>query len=145
MQRLSLLPCVLLFAACASEQPPEEMAPAAPAGLMASDVAGQWSFVSVLESGDTVPSTMIASEDLSGWKLVLEGRDTIPTTAMIAGDSVVTTAGPFESVLRPGVMVTSTIVTRLVNGQLIGTLTARYEGQGADSVARGSVTGTRHH
>jgi hypothetical protein len=58
---------------------------------------------------------------------------------------VVTHAGPYESVLRPGVMVTTENVMRLVNGMLEGHTVAHYsgEGVGADSVLRVRTLGRR--
>jgi hypothetical protein len=53
-------------------------------------------------------------------------------------------SGQFESVLRKGVQVKlSRTVTRLQDGKLVGTTTAIYEGQGADSMASLTIEGTR--
>jgi hypothetical protein len=60
----------------------------------------------------------------------------------VDADSVVTEAGPYESVLRKGVQVTTTTVTRYQNGALVGTTTARYSA-GPDSVLQLRFEGTR--
>jgi hypothetical protein len=62
---------------------------------------------------------------------------------LVDGDSVVAEAGPFESVLRPGVMVTTRTVARLQGDMLTGTLVAHYVTEGADSVLVGRLHGTR--
>jgi hypothetical protein len=62
---------------------------------------------------------------------------------LVDGDSVVAEAGPFESALRPGVMVTTHTVARLEGDMLTGTLVAHYGGTGPDSVLRGRIQGTR--
>jgi hypothetical protein len=62
---------------------------------------------------------------------------------LVDSDSVVAEAGPFESALRPGVMVTSRTVARLQEGMLTGTIVAQYATQGANSVLRGRLHGVR--
>ena len=88
---------------------------------------------------------LVATGDQSGWTLKFPGRDPIPVRVVATeGDSIVWEAGPFESVIRKGVQVkNSRIVGRLQDGKLVGTTTATYEGQGADSVAHLTLEGTR--
>jgi hypothetical protein len=61
----------------------------------------------------------------------------------VAGDSIVTEAGPFESVLRKGIKVTTNSVLRLQDGKLVGTTIAHYATSGADSVRNLRMEGTR--
>jgi hypothetical protein len=61
----------------------------------------------------------------------------------VAGDSVTTEFGPFNSVLRPGTQVTTRSVMRLRDGKLVGYLIAHYVTAGADSVARLRLEATR--
>src|SRR3989304_3945932 len=70
------------------------------------------------------------------------GKWTIQSMAE-GSDSVVTHAGPFQSVLRPGVTVSTEGAMRLVNGQLEGWSVAHYQGAGADSVLRIRQRGAR--
>jgi hypothetical protein len=53
---------------------------------------------------------------------------------MFSGDSVVMDLGPFESVLRKGVQVTTHSVSRMQGGILVGTTTAHYATTTGDSV-----------
>lgn len=115
-----------------------------PAGLSAADLAGTWDMRAYPAGSDSaVTYRVIATEDPAGWTSEISGRGPVNITVTIAGDSVVAVTDPFESVLRPGVMVTTTTVARLQNGRLVGTMVARYEGAGADSVLTGRIEGTR--
>jgi hypothetical protein len=114
--------------------------------LSLADVAGKWIVQSLAESSDSVIITyeMNATATTEGWTITLPGRDAIPLHVVPGGDSVVIHAGPFESVLRPGVTVTTEGASRLVNGMLEGWTVAHYQGAtGADSVLRMRMRGTR--
>lgn len=139
MRPTVLLCCALSLAACArgGEQA---------ATLNLADVAGKWTVQAMAEGSDSVLVTyeLNATATTEGWTTVLAGRDPIPLHVTVGGDSVVMHGGPFESVLRPGVQVTTESVSRLVNGQLEGWTVARYQGvAGADSVTRLRIRGTR--
>ena len=51
----------------------------------------------------------------------------------VAGDSIVTEAGPYESFVRKGLQVTTRTVSRLEGDKLVGTVEARYTTKGRDS------------
>jgi hypothetical protein len=119
---------------------------AAPAPVALADVAGTWAVRTMPESGDSTLLTyeMVAGADSSGWAFHFPNRKPVPIRVVaVAGDSIVTEAGPFESALRKGVQVRVVNVTRLQDGKLVGATTARYETKGADSVARLRFEGTR--
>jgi hypothetical protein len=65
---------------------------------------------------------------------MLPNRPVMHPTVVFSGDSVVTDMGPFESVLRKGVQVTTHGVMRLTGGELVGTTTAHYAVKSGDSV-----------
>jgi hypothetical protein len=141
-----LLCCaVAAFAGCAGGEQQEAAQEAATLAL--ADVAGKWSVAAMPEGSDSVLITteVNATATTEGWTQVLPGRDPFPLHVVVGGDSVVTHAGPYESVLRPGVMVTTENVMRLVNGMLEGHTVAHYsgEGVGADSVLRVRTLGRR--
>lgn len=149
----ALVLCGIVLGACADEAAVEEMdevpetevaEPATPADAPLASFAGTWDAVSYLESGDTVPYTMTATSDTSGWTIDLPDRGVMPMRVVTAaGDSVVTEVGPYESILREGVTVTVRSVSRIQDGRMVGTMEARYAGAGADSVVRGRVEATR--
>jgi hypothetical protein len=121
-------------------------APAAPAPIALADIAGKWSVRSMTESGDSTLVTyeLVASGDTSGWSLNFPKRKPVPMRVVaVAGDSVVTEAGPFESVLRKGIKVTTNSVMRLQDGKLVGTTIAHYATSGADTVRNLRIEGTR--
>jgi hypothetical protein len=140
MSRVAVMVGTALVIACA---PSGEQAgsgadtAAAPPAISLADLAGTWSQETMAMGSDSVlvTSHLVATSSMDGWVLHIPGRDSIPVRVLaVDGDSVVTEMGPFPSVLREGVMVTTRSVSRLENGMLMGTLTAHYAGGGADSV-----------
>jgi hypothetical protein len=124
------------------------MAPApapAPAPVNLADFAGKWDVRSVPVSGDTTATTYVltATSGTSGWTIKFPGRAAIPARVTVAGDSVEIDAGPYPSVRRKGVTVSTTGGFRVQNGSLVGTNTAHYKVKTADSVLVLNTTGTR--
>ena len=147
--RLHLLPCLILAVACSSaEKTPAADSPAAVAPaptIMLADVAGKWAYRAMGEASDSVlvNAELNATADATGWTITLPGR---PPTAMevrVDGDSIMSTTGTFESVLRKGVQVMTTGVLRMRDGKLVGTTVAHYTTTAADSVTRLRVEATR--
>lgn len=148
------LGCVL-WTACAREEAVEDedtavmedtMAAAPePAGISLADVAGTWVVNARTEAGQEVPEYELeATADMSGWEIRFPDRDPIPLTVVeVGGDSIVTEAGPFESVIRPGVQVSTHAVFRLEGDRLIGTTVAHYQTTDPDSVVTIRGEGTR--
>ena len=142
--------CAAVVAGCSkSDAPPAQdttAVAATPAPLSLADVAGKWVIHTMAENSDSVlvTSEMTATADTSGWMTMIPGRPAMPTRVIeVAGDSVTTEFGPFNSVLRPGTQVTTRTVMRLRDGKLVGILTAHYVTAGADSVARLRLEATR--
>lgn len=147
------LVCVL-SAACAQEADETEdtaltedtlaIAPE-PAGISLADVAGTWVVDARTEAGEAVPQfELIATADPSGWELRFPDREPIRMRVLeVAGDSIVTESGPYESILRPGVQVSTHAVYRIEGDRLVSTTVARYQTSGADSVAIVHGEGTR--
>lgn len=133
MRFLARLAPVLLIVACAKAEKPAADAPAAaPAmavGIALGDVAGTWNMTARREGSDSVlvAFQLTATASDSGWSLSFAGRDPVPMRVVaVAGDSVVTEAGPYESAVRKGTQVSTRTVMRLVNGALAGTTVAAY-------------------
>ena len=154
MRRLMLGCCAIALLGCnkPKEEPPMEStaaapeAPAAQAPIALADIAGKWSMRSMTESGDSTLVTyeLVAAGDTSGWSLNFPKRKPIPMRVVaVAGDSIVTEAGPFESALRKGVKVSTNSVMRLQDGKLVGMTIAHYATSGADSVRNLRIEGTR--
>ena len=146
--------CLAILAGCAKskEQPAPDTtaaapaAPATPAPIALADVTGKWAVRSMTESSDStvVSYDLVASADPTAWTITFPNRKPVPVRVIaVAGDSIVTEAGPYESVLRKGVQVTVHTVTRLQDGKMVGASVARYVTSGPDSVLHLRFEGTR--
>jgi hypothetical protein len=122
-------------------------ATASAAPMKLSDLAGRWEMRSVADSGkDTtaVTYTIVAKADSTGWTVNYPNRKPVPMKIVaMAGDSIVTEAGPFESVRRKSVQVRTHNVLRREGDRLVGTTVAHYKSKGADSVMTYRSTGMR--
>lgn len=117
----------------------------APAPLNLADVAGKWNVRAVPATGDTTATAyeLTATSNTSGWTIKFPGRAPIPASVSVDGDSITIDAGPYPSVRRKGVQVTTNGVIRLQGGSLVGSTTAHYNVKTADSVLVLNSTGTR--
>ena len=152
MRAIALLPCALAIVACSkAEEAPRTDSPAAapatvgPAAVSMADLVGKWKQETRREGSDSVlvTSEINATADPAGWTITLPGRPPMPVRVTVAGDSIMTATGPYESVLRKGVQVTTEGVARIQDGKMVGTTTARYSGGGPDSVVRLRQNATR--
>ena len=96
-------------------------------------------------SGDTTPTTYVltATGNTAGWTITFPGRAPIPTKVTVDGDSIMLAAGPYPSVRRKGVQVTTYSIARLQSGRLNGSTTAHYKVRSADSVLVLTTSGDR--
>jgi hypothetical protein len=157
--RIALCACVAVVAGCAKKDnaavdsttavassTDATTSTAAPGPLNLADVAGKWNMKAVPMSGDTTATTYVltATANTSGWTITFPGRPPVPVKKVtVDGDSVMLSAGPYESVRRKGVQVTTYSVARLQSGQLNGSTTAHYKTSRADSVLVLTTSGTR--
>ena len=152
MRGAAVLGCAVVLVACEKpkEQPPAAdttaaMAPApapAPAPISLADVAGQWTMKTMAENYDSALVTFEVVADSTGWTYNFPKRKPVKGTASASGDSIIVDAGPYESVLRKGVQVTTHSVLRLQDGKLVGTTIAHYN-KGPDSVRTLRSEGTK--
>lgn len=142
MRRLALLLSAAVLVGCSKKEPEpappaaEPVAPPAPAPIDLNAVAGTWEMKTMPAAGDSVLTTftLVATADTAGWVMTLPKRKPVALKITVSGDSVMSEAPQYESVLRKGVKVTTTSVFHLVGDKLMGTTTARYVTSGADSV-----------
>ena len=129
-------------AAAATPTPP---APPPPAALALGDLAGKWNLRAVPDSGDTTATTyvMTAAADSAGWSLQFPNGQKAAVHPMVSGDSIVVHAGPYASVRRKGVQVTTDGVLRRQGDKLVGTTIAHYKTMKPDSVLHLHVEGTK--
>ena len=129
----------------AAPTPTAAPTPPPPAGISLADVAGKWQMTTMPEKGDSalVKYELVATGDTTGWTFNFPKRKPVPAHVAVGGDSIVIDAGPYESVLRKGVQVTTHGVARLQGGKLVGTTVAHYATHGADSLRNLRFEGTR--
>jgi hypothetical protein len=119
--------------------------PPPPPAISLTDVAGKWEMKTMNEKGDStlVKYELIAKADPAGWELHFPKRKPVTAHVTADGDSIMIDAGPYESVLRKGLQVTTHGVARLQDGKLVGTTVAHYATKSADSVLHLKLEGTR--
>ncbi|PYO91085.1 MAG: hypothetical protein DMD66_00815 [Gemmatimonadetes bacterium] len=145
--------CLTGFATAAVAQRPAASSkpkPAAAAGAQAAasakpTIAGAWAMESNVKTAagkDTVVRSLVtATADANGWVTHLAGRAPIATRVVaMGGDSVVTEAGPFQSVTRPGQTVTTRETLHFKDNAVWGAIEARFSN---GEVVKGTVKGTR--
>jgi hypothetical protein len=158
MRAAAFCSCLAVLVACAkTEKEPATdtgaatptAAPAAtatPAALSLSSLAGKWAVRGTTEDAKSTVVTfdMVATADTAGWTINFPNRKPVAARVVaLAGDSVVTEAGPYESVIRKGVQVTTRTTLRLQDGKLLGTTVAHYATSGPDSVVSLRMEGAR--
>lgn len=144
MRRLTYCCCMVLLVGCSKsgeEAAMDSTATATPAAapqpIALADVAGTWAMRTMAPGTDSAVASfnVVAGADTSGWSIQFPNRPPIPVRVVsVAGDSIITAAGPYESILRKGVQVTTQTVMRLSDGMLVGTTVAHYATSGADSM-----------
>src|SRR5688500_11360733 len=110
MRRFASICCTVLLVGCGgADDTPEAAADSTPAAAAVSlaDLTGTWMVEVMPEASDTVllTYTMNAPADTAAWSIQFPDRaEPVPLhITTIAGDSVVTVAGPYPSALRKGV------------------------------------------
>ena len=139
--RLSALLCcsILLFGCKKADTAADTSAvvdtavPAAavePTPISLDQVAGKWNVrVTSAETGDSTLTSYVldAKADTAGWSFQFPTGAPIAMHIMsMAGDSLVTEAGPFDSRLQKGVKVHSIVTWRLRDGKLAGAVVSHY-------------------
>jgi hypothetical protein len=147
--------CLTAYAATAAAQrrtaaPAAKPAAAQPAqhagaAITSADVAGNWRFQNTVKNSagqDTVVTSVLTiSADGKKWVTHLVGREPITVRVLsMAGDSVVTESGPFQSVARAGQTVTTKETFHFNGDAAWGTIEASYSN---GQVVKGTIKGTR--
>jgi hypothetical protein len=151
MRRIVLLCCAAVLVGCAKKESvpavdtTAAVAPPPPPMLMLADLAGKWHFRVMPEASDSVvvEYDLTATADTAGWVLMLPKRKPMTLHVMVSGDSLVTDVGPYESVLKKGLQVTTHGVLRMQGGELVGMTTAHYATKSGDSVVMLRTRGSK--
>ena len=134
------------IAPAAATTPGTSAGAVAPAPISLSDVAGTWHVRTTPQSGsDTTVTeyTLTATSSGDGWKIKFANGQEVAVKATASGDSIITDAGPYSSVRRKGVKVTTHGTFRKEGDKLVGTTTAHYNVKTADSVLTLRSEGTK--
>lgn len=126
-----------------AQNPPAAPTPARPTSVKQAGVIGDWNGKTMVGPKDSVVAAYVphATASDSGWTLTFPGRDPIPTRVVArGGDSVVTETGPYNSVLRPGQMVTTRTTGHISGDTMTGTFVAHYA---SGDVLQGKISATR--
>lgn len=144
MRSLMWVTASVLLTACEAKAPPPEP-PAPPPPPTMADFAGEWHGTNVLEGvADPVPSVLHGSASGTDWYMTLAGRDSIPVTITLRGDSIIALSEKYPSILRKGTIVqvrTAAVLTD--GGTLAGKLVVTYDSPDGQDVVTGTVTATR--
>ena len=151
MRHLALLCCTVAFVGCSrsGEQAADSSAAApataaTPGTISLADVAGTWTLRSTDAAGGSPTESELTATGDTSWTWKLANGSTVQVRVVaVGGDSIVTEAGPYESMLRPGIQTRNRTVYRLRDGKLIGTIEAHYALARGDSVAQRRSEGTR--
>jgi hypothetical protein len=146
-RRLGLAVAAFLVTSCT---PADDTADELPADTAAAAVApaagadGTWDMRAVPVSGrDTTPTLFQLQVAGGTWTLMLPNREPIVAQVVADADSFIVDAGPYQSVRRQGVTVSTHSVYRVNGDQMTGSTIARYQNAGADSVLQLNTMGTR--
>ena len=153
MRRLAAVLCFGLIACANDASDDAEIAadstppaPAAPTAISAADVQGTWNVEVMPMDRDTVVSTYVlqATGDKE-WTITFPGREPmVMHVTGIAGDSITTHVPPFPSSVRADKAQTEAFgVSRLQNGELVGSVVAHYKVTTPDSVSTLRTRGRR--
>ena len=140
MRHTALLWCSILLVGCSKTDTAADTtaivdtAPVTavePAPMSLDQVAGKWN-VRILsaETGDSTLTSYVldAKADTAGWTFQFPTGAPLPMRIVsMAGDSLVTEAGPFDSRLQKGVKVRSRVTWRLRDGKLSGAVVSNYD------------------
>ena len=146
MRLTGLIVLGALVAACspagkAGEE--DKAAPATAATPTVADFAGTWNGEAVIEgTPNPVKSVVTLGADGSG-SMTLDGRPAIPLTVSMSGDSLIAESAEYESVLRPGVMVTTRTAQVLVDGMMKGNMVAIYKTPNGPTEVKGTWSSTK--
>ena len=141
MRHAALLCSAVLLAACTKADTAADtataidtatpVAAAEPAPMSLDQVAGKWNVrITSAETGDSTLLTYVldAKPDTAGWTFQFPtGQPIAMHVKSMAGDSLVTEAGPFDSRLQKNVKVHSVVTWRVRDGKLVGAVTSHYD------------------
>jgi hypothetical protein len=152
MKRAALLLALPVMLACTKKDAAvvdsAAVAPDTTVAVAAAPVnyAGNWTVTVMPADKDTVLVTydLVSTNDTTGWKMKLPDRPEMsPKILAMNNDSVVIHNGPYSSVLRKNVQVTTHSVMHMDGDKMVGNTVATYATKAGDSVVNLRTSATR--
>jgi hypothetical protein len=149
MTRSLIMAGAVLVSACAAGDRPQDEPAAAPmeeTDTPPAGVAGTWHVEVTNEAGDSVLTTyrLGATDSWSGWTMTFDNGQVVDLRVSQAErNGIAVEAGPYPSVLRPGVQVSTRSTMYLDGASFHGTGTARYQLADGETELPLRFTGTR--
>jgi len=140
--RSAVLAASLLLLACApKEKAPEPAAPPPPPPApTVADFAGTWNATTNMTGAEKpVETQLVINADGTG-TMNAAGRDPVPLTLSMSGDSLIAVSAEYESLIRKGVKVTIRTANHRGGDELHGTVVATYKTAKGDEVVNGTMT-----
>jgi hypothetical protein len=145
MRTATLATTLMLLAACApkKEAPAPAAPPPPPPAPTVADFAGTWNAETIMPGAKApVKTSLVINADGTG-QMHAEGRDPVPLTLSMSGDSLIAVSAEYESLLRKGVKVTIRTANVKSGTGLSGVVVATYKGKKGDEVANGTMSATK--
>lgn len=140
--RSAVLAASLLFLACAPKEQAEAPAPPPPPGPTVADFVGTWNATTTLPGAEPVQTQIVVNADGTG-QMIAAGRDPVPLTLSISGDSLIAQSAEYESLLRKGTMVTIRVANHRGGDELHSIVVATYKSASGEEVVNGTMTATK--
>jgi hypothetical protein len=139
--RSAVLAASLLLLACApkEEAPAPEAAPPPPPAPTVADFAGTWNATVSMTGAQPIEVQIVVNADGSG-SMNAAGRDPIPLTLSISGDSLIAVSAEYESLIRKGTKVTTRVANHRGGDELHSNVVATYKSAAGDEVVNGTMT-----
>ena len=137
--RIAALAALLLIACAPKEQAEAPAAPPPPPAPTVADFAGTWNATTTLPGSQPVETQIVVNADGTG-QMLAAGRDPVPLTLSINGDSLIAVSAEYESLLRKGTMVVIRVANHRGGDELHSNVIATYKSASGEEVVNGTMT-----
>jgi hypothetical protein len=137
--RSAVLASLLLVACAPKEQAEAPAPPPPPPAMTVADFVGTWNATTNLPGSPPVETQIVINADGTG-TMNAAGRDPIPLTLSMSGDSLVAVSAEYESLLRKGTKVTIRVANHKGGDELHSNVIATYKMASGDTVVTGTMT-----
>lgn len=151
MRAIALFSFVILLAACSSADTPPAadtsavVSEAPPAALSLATMTGMWDTNVRRQGTDSIVATnVVNATDSTAWTFAFPNRAPIAMRITgTSGDTVMWETDAFESAVKKGLMTRNSGKSWIRDGKMMGSVTARYETTGPDTVIVFDTEGTK--